>query len=323
MKNIYRFIILGSIISLVYSCVPTSKLHDEEARSKMYHNRALIAENKLQQMQLANDSLNKMLADVREKVNELEDDTAQYMDRYRKIAAMNRNLNDLYEKVIKQNKELLSTSTSERTRLNSQLTNAEEKVQQLEDVLARKDSAVNALKSKITNALLGYDKGDLTVTNKNGKIYVSLAEKLLFPSGKTTINQKGQEALNKLAKVLQKDTSINIMIEGHTDNVPLRSSAAMKDNWDLSVLRATSIVRLLVSNGVEPTQITAAGHSKFMPVATNTTPEGRALNRRTEIILTPNLDEIFQILDYGQESSADTTNLPADTTGTPAAGNQQ
>jgi chemotaxis protein MotB len=111
------------------------------------------------------------------------------------------------------------------------------------------------------------------------------------------VDPKGVDALHKLSSVLKKDPDIHVMVEGHTDDVPLHGTGAMKDNWDLSVLRATSITRILADDGVAPQQITAAGRSKFVPVAGNDTPEGRALNRRTEIILTPKLDELFKILE--------------------------
>ncbi len=173
----------------------------------------------------------------------------------------------------------------------------EARVQELESILARKDSTVNALFSKVENALLGFKDNGLSMSVKNGKVYVSLEERLLFESGSTEVDAKGVDALKKLAKVLENESEINVLIEGHTDNVPIKS-ARMKDNWDLSVLRATSIVRILINSAKVDSKIfTVAGRGEYYPIDPANTAEARKKNRRTEIILTPNLDELFKILD--------------------------
>jgi chemotaxis protein MotB len=170
----------------------------------------------------------------------------------------------------------------------------EQRVNELEQILASKDSAMNALRSKVSEALLGFQGNGLTVSTKNGNVYVSLEERLLFESGSTVVDAKGIDALKNLAKVLEKESDIAVMIEGHTDNVPIKS-ASIKDNWDLSVLRATSILRIITSNSkVDPKRLTAAGRGEFMPIDKANTPEARKKNRRTEIILTPNLDELMR-----------------------------
>ncbi|GAA0891187.1 OmpA family protein [Fulvivirga kasyanovii] len=182
--------------------------------------------------------------------------------------------------------------------LSADLSEREKKVKELETILENKDRAVQELKKKITNALLSFKENDLTVEVKNGKVYVSLAEQLLFKSGSTVVDSKGVTALQQLAKALKDQKDIHVMVEGHTDNVPIsRTSQYMKDNWDLSVLRATSIIRILTESGVEPNQITAAGRGEFSPVEVNETAEGRQKNRRTEIVITPDLDELFEILE--------------------------
>ncbi|OEK03784.1 hypothetical protein BFP97_07865 [Roseivirga sp. 4D4] len=177
------------------------------------------------------------------------------------------------------------------------LSKREAKVAELERLISEKDKAVQQLKKRVTDALLNFQASDLSVEVKNGKVYVSLAEKLLFNSGSTKVDAKGEDALKQLANALSGNTDINIMVEGHTDNVPLSGSGKFADNWDLSVVRATSIVRILVSNGISSEVITASGRGEFSPVAENTTAENKALNRRTEIILTPKLDELFQLLE--------------------------
>jgi chemotaxis protein MotB len=171
------------------------------------------------------------------------------------------------------------------------------KVTELENILAQKDSIVKNLREKVSNALISFQDNGLTIDIKNGKVYVSLEERLLFESGKTDVDAKGVEAIKNLSKVLEREAEITILIEGHTDNVPIKS-ATIKDNWDLSVLRATAIVRIIMSNSkIDPRRLTAAGKGEFFPVDKANTAEARRKNRRTEIILTPKLDELFQILD--------------------------
>lgn len=153
----------------------------------------------------------------------------------------------------------------------------------------------DALKKKMAEALGGFSANELTVSQKNGKVYVSLSESLLFPSGSAVVNEKGKEALSKLAAVLVLNPDIAINIEGHTDSIPIRLK--YEDNWALSTARATSIVRILVNDyKVDPRNVVASGHSMYDPVATNSTPEGRAQNRRTEIILSPKLDELYNLI---------------------------
>ena len=169
---------------------------------------------------------------------------------------------------------------------------------ELENILFKKDSAANALKLKVSDALLGFENQGLSVTLKNGKVYVSLEEKLLFESGRTEVGIKGTNALKKLVKVLEQNADINIMIEGHTDDVPLIPGSAFEDNWELSVARAIAIVRILLDGSkINPKRLIASGRGEFMPVDPGKSSEARQKNRRTEIILTPKLDELFEILE--------------------------
>lgn len=172
------------------------------------------------------------------------------------------------------------------------------RISELEGVLARKDSAVVALKNNIANALLGFADQGLTVEQKNGKVYVSLEEQLLFKSGSWVVDAKGKEALDKLGKVLETQPEVGILIEGHTDNVPYKGSGQVKDNWDLSVMRATAIVKILTSgSSINPSQLSASGRSEYSPLDEADSKEAKAKNRRTEIIITPKLDELFKILE--------------------------
>ena len=181
--------------------------------------------------------------------------------------------------------------------LQTRLENKQQRLLQLETVLQRQDSIVSALRDRVSDALFGFEGEGLTVEQKNGKVYLSLEEKLLFESGSWQVEQRGREAINKIAQLLEKNPDIQVMVEGHTDNVPYRGSGQVQDNWDLSVKRATSIIRIIISKSdVDPARLTAAGRSKYVPLASNETAEGRRKNRRTEIILTPDLSELFDII---------------------------
>lgn len=193
---------------------------------------------------------------------------------------------------------------NERDQLNQvrqQLDQRNAKLVELQGILDKKNKALTDLKKKITDALLGFENQGLSITQKNGKVYVSMEEKLLFGSGSTQVDPQGKVALKKLASVLEQNPDINITIEGHTDDVPVIPGSKYTDNWDLSVLRATSIIRILLDGTtIDPKRLTAAGRGQYQPVDTAKTPEARQKNRRTDIILTPNLDELFQILDQSK-----------------------
>lgn len=167
----------------------------------------------------------------------------------------------------------------------------------LSDEVRQKDSLMRALKNSVANALVGFEKDGLTVSTRNGRVYVSMENKLMFPSGSFVVNPKGKDALVKLANVLQENPDINILVEGHTDSIPYNKNSQLADNWDLSAKRATSIVRILIDNSsINPAKITAAGRSKYSPVESNSTSEGRAKNRRTEIILMPDLSKLYNMV---------------------------
>ncbi|WP_114779050.1 OmpA/MotB family protein [Botryobacter ruber] len=203
-------------------------------------------------------------------------------------------------KALKEGKALgenLNMSKTQIDRLNADLKAREQRLAELQRILDEKDRAVNALRSKVSNALLGFNDKDLSINVRNGKVYVSLAEQLLFKSGSTKVDPKGVEALGKLASVLKEQQDVNVLVEGHTDDVPLRPMTNMQDNWDLSVLRATEITRILTNAGVDPKRVTPSGRSLYVPLDDSKTKEARQMNRRTEIILTPKLDELFQILE--------------------------
>lgn len=202
------------------------------------------------------------------------------------------------EKDLNAKKASLDELTSQLDEKNAALQKKSIRLLELESILSRKDSITKSLKDKVSNALQGYEGNGLTVVQKNGKVYVSLDEKLLFQSGKWEVDPKGQKAIKDLAGVLEKNTDINVMIEGHTDDVPFKGTGGVADNWDLSAKRATAIVKIILGNSkVDPKRLIAAGRSEFLPIDPSKTPEARTKNRRTEIILTPKLDELFKILE--------------------------
>lgn len=193
-----------------------------------------------------------------------------------------------------------------------QLQEEQKRLTQMHQLMDQQRQAIENLRTKMTNALVNFKPEELTVSVKNGKVYVSLQESLLFPSGSAAVNPRGKEALGKLAQALNSNPDINVLIEGHTDSIPIKGR--YEDNWALSTARATAIVRLLTSTySVDPTRVTASGRSKYEPVDSNETPTGRAHNRRTEIILAPKLDELMRLLEQAPATAPTSTTT---TTGT-------
>ncbi len=217
------------------------------------------------------------------------------------IATLQKNIDDLNAKISAlntQNSQLGQQTTEQQNKLSQSqqdLQQQKQKLEQLQNLLNQQKQASEELKNKMSEALKGFNSNELSVYNKDGKVYVSLSEQLLFPSGSAVVNPKGVDALSKLAAVLNLNSDVAVNIEGHTDSIPIRGR--YQDNWDLSTARANSIVRILVNNyKVDPTRVISSGHSYYEPVATNSTPEGRAKNRRTDIILSPKLDEMYKLL---------------------------
>ncbi len=210
-------------------------------------------------------------------------------NRYNSLIDKNISQTEQYNRMLKAK----SDELDEKERL---LIEREKTLIEMQGIIARQDSITRRLNSVLRNALLGFASDELSVEIRNGKVYVSMSDKLLFKSGSAAVETKGVEALKVLGDVLNKNTDIDILVEGHTDNVPIRTSV-YRDNWDLSVARATSIVRILSADyKVDPTRLTASGKGEYYPRAGNDTAEGRASNRRTEIILSPKLEEIMQLI---------------------------
>ena len=182
-------------------------------------------------------------------------------------------------------------------KLQKDLAARSSRIDELESLIAAKDAKMNALKMAVSNALTNFEGKGLTVEQRDGKVYVSMENKLLFSSGSWAVNTEGRKAVQQLGQVLAQNPDIAVLIEGHTDNVPYGGTGQLTDNWDLSTKRATSIVQILRENsGIDPSNLTAAGRGEFAPVASNQTAEGKSKNRRIEVILTPKLDEINELL---------------------------
>ena len=232
------------------------------------------------------DSLQNRTGNLETELARLQGDTARL---HREMADLQRNYNALNSSY--------NNNSTKLTQLSGDLQKREARLREVEDILRKRDEATNALRDKLQQALLGFQQSGLSVDIRNGKVYVSLTDKLLFPSGSIVIDEKGKQALKQLAVVLNKEADINLSIEGHTDNQRVVNLGQIKDNWDLSVLRATSVSRYLTDvEKIAPQRITATGKGEFQPIDPSSTPEARAKNRRIEIVLTPKLDELYNLI---------------------------
>ena len=328
-----RLLLLAGLPVLLGSCVTAKRYDDLQARAQSETQARETAEKQTRLTKADLQKANDQLAELRLDQKRLVQDSTQQGNALRRTRVLYTQLTDSYDKLLKNSDRALADrnadygklakdlaareselgaldvslrkTKADNDRLAADLTTREAKLTELTQALADKDKAVNDLKARVTQALLAFNGKDLQVRIKDGKVYVSLSEQLLFKSGSTLVDPKGQEALKKLGTVLQEQRDVNVLIEGHTDNVPIKGVVnGARDNWDLSALRATEIARLLAGTGVEPNRITAAGRSQYLPIAANDTPANKAMNRRTEIILTPKLDELFQLLDAGGGSGA-------------------
>lgn len=278
MKRVILFLSIGLLASAFSSCVVLSP--------KKY--KALLAKQ---------DSLSTGWSGAQGSIDNLQSAIAKLQ---RDTANLKGQLNELqgkYKAIDGSYAKLKDNSSSAINKLSEDLKKREQRLKEVEDVLRKRDEASNQLKEKLEQALLGFSKSGLTVEMKNGKVYVSLTDKLLFPSGSIIIDEKGKQALAQLAKVLKEQPEIIIAVEGHTDSQKITNLGQIKDNWDLSVLRSTSVVRYLTETEKVPgVRLTATGKGEFQPLDSNTTPEGRSKNRRIEIVLAPKLDELYNLI---------------------------
>lgn len=318
-----------TISTILFSCVPGTKYQSvnddyqncKEANKKLKRKSVdLEADNK--DLLLNNDQLNNQIKQLLEDTTALGNTVRMYAYNNKKLKELNKEIEANLEAIINgdanENRKLLSElelhklrlqKKEERLRLLEAELNAkrikldqlqeelivrEQRVEELEAILAKQKQAVQALKAKLKEALAGFEDSGLTIENRDGKVYIRLDNKLLFSSGSTTVNADGKEALIKVAKVLQTQSDLNILVEGHTDSDKIISSTTPKNNWELSVLRATAVVETMLDNtSLSPDHITAAGRSYYVPVSKT----NKALNRRIEIILQPNLSELYLLIE--------------------------
>lgn len=305
MKNII-FLLVGIIPAiLLNSCAPVYKcgetrpaktpiLWSSNLKTVVYERDKLCIN--LSAKEAENSRLKNEISSLTKARNELTNERDSLLRTQQDLQKRYSNLiNDNLSQIDQFNK-VLKAKSDELASKEMLLGERERAIEEMNRALARQDSIAQRLNAVLRNAMLGFNADELMVEIKNGKVYVSMSDKLLFKSGSSAVEEKGIEALRLLADVLGKNPDIDILVEGHTDNVPIRTSV-YKDNWDLSVARATSIVRILSTDyKIAPTRMTASGKGEYSPRADNQTAEGRALNRRTEIILSPKLQEIMQLL---------------------------
>ena len=298
MKKLSFLIIPITLILVLNSCAAVYKCNDQKPLKQ-----PITWSKRLKTIVNERDML---CANLSSKVKE----NAELSDKFKELTDQNNNLGTRYKDLQDKYNTLINESLSQTDKLSKALTaksgdlDAKEKLlserektlKEMKKIIEKQDSITRNLNNILRNALLGFNSDELSVEIKNGKVYVSMSDKLLFKSGSSAVEDKGKDALKLLAGVLDKNSDIDILIEGHTDNVPIKTSV-YKDNWDLSVARATSIVRILTNDyKIVPTRLTASGKGEFFPKADNETIEGRAKNRRTEIILSPKLDELMKLL---------------------------
>ncbi len=306
MKRIISLFACLFITSFLFSsCIVSKKKFDAEtARANKEHDNAVALANKLA---LLNEQNSKLNGNVREQNASIKDLNGrnqalnhQVEELQDSISTLQDNINELNTKLSTVGNEKENTA-KELSSTQKQIAEQRKRLEQLQALIDQQQKATEALRKKIADALNGFNSSELTVTQKNGKVYISMQEGLLFPSASADVNPKGKEALSKVAEVLNTNADINIDIEGHTDSLPIHNKT-FADNWALSTARATSIAHVLIDDyNVNPTKLIASGRSRFDPVAPNSTPEGRGKNRRTEIILEPKLDELMSLLNGGKK----------------------
>lgn len=303
-----------SVTLLFTACVPQRKYEELQASMDAMRTESEAALAKARDAQATLDAQANEMSDLKRRVKLLEQDTTtlgtslrKMQQQYDKINSLNDELLDKYNKLLagdrSENRKLLTDLEALRldlqnkedsiARSSKRLAEREARLSELQAELDRKDAAMRDLKDRVSRALTGFEGKGLTVEQRDGRIYVSLENKLLFPSGSATVDKQGRDALVKLAKAIETDRDISILVEGHTDTDKILPGSTYKDNWELSVERATSVVRILQEgSAIEPRRITAAGRSEFVPVD----PADKSKNRRIEVILTPDLTALYNLV---------------------------
>lgn len=284
-----RYALLLLLLLFLSACVSKKKYAE---LTQQYQAKTVLADERADQIE----QLEAEVAALKADTTRLGQDLRAARAKYDELLNESLNKTELLSQELAAKTQELQTKEKTLQTYAAELADREQKVQELTAIIDRQDSITQALLSRVQEALVNFREDELSVEMKSGKVYVSLSDQLLFQSGSAQVNSKGREALLKVAEVLKKNPDIEVVIEGHTDNVPIKTSR-FQDNWDLSVLRATSVVRILVWSGdIAPERLKPSGRAQYIPVAENDTKEGRARNRRTEIILEPDLEPLYNLL---------------------------
>lgn len=296
-NRFYQFGLAVVASALLASCASVKPCGEKYAEEQTW-----FQSKKFKEAKSAMDSLCERTADLETALENTESDLAASKEREAglqdDLTGLQGRYDDLKKSSGAEKAQLsgdLASKEAELAEKEELLKNREARLKEMQEIIDRQDQLMNALSDKVKNALMGFAADELSVEMKDGKVYVSMSDKLLFKSASDAVEAKGQEALVKIAEVMNKNLDIDMSIEGHTDSLAIKTSR-FRDNWDLSTARATSVVRILLDNGMDATRVTAAGKGEFQPKGDNKTKEGRALNRRTEIVLAPKLDELMKVL---------------------------
>jgi len=321
MKNLFSLLPFFIVLLLLSACVPAKKYKDLLEREKVCSEELAKFKKSSGEYEALSKDLQTKFANASRDLSKLIQDTTALGSKYRLLLRDYNIIDGEYKSLQKSFDKLKNLSARETAELQNQLEaknnelqikedallkldqelkekqrlliEREKRVNELEEAIRKKEAAVQLLKAKVANALRGFENQGLSVVQKNGKIYVSLEAKLLFKSGSTFVEEEGIRALVELGKALESEKDLEIIVEGHTDTDKLNSSASPKNNWELSVLRATSVVQILLNNSsMTPSQIMAGGRGEFLPVDVS----DKAKNRRIEVIISPNLNELFEII---------------------------
>ena len=321
MKNSFSILQFFIVLLLISACVPAKKYKDLLEREKVCSEELAKFKKSSGEYESLSKDLQIKFANASRDLSKLIQDTTALGSKYRLLLRDYNIIDGEYKSLQKSFDKLKNLSARETAELQSQLEaknnelqikedallkldqelkekqrlliEREKRVNELEEAIRKKEAAVQLLKAKVANALRGFENQGLSVVQKNGKIYVSLEAKLLFKSGSTFVEEEGVRALVELGKALESEKDLEIIVEGHTDTDKLNSSSSPKNNWELSVLRATSVVQILLNNSsMTPSQIMAGGRGEFLPIDVS----DKAKNRRIEVIISPNLNELFEII---------------------------
>lgn len=322
MNRIFQWASATIVLSLLFvACVPARKYDEAKQRAQSMQAEVEAANKKALDAQTGMDEMGARLAEFTKRNGELERDTTVLGTSLRQMTKQYDKINSLNDELLKKYNALLAGESSENRKLltdlealrldlqnkedslnalakrigekQATLADREAMLAELQAEIAAKDAAMKSLKDRVSQALSGFEGKGLTVEQRNGRIYVSMDNKLLFPSGSATVDAKGRDAIGKLAKAIEGEKELSILVEGHTDTDKIAPGGTYKDNWDLSVMRATSVVRIIQeSSKVDPVRVTAAGRGEYVPVD----PNDKAKNRRIDVVLIPDLEELYKLV---------------------------